>query len=156
MIQDTLSNAETYFTMHPGFEKAFSFLRRADLPALDPGKYAIEGDDVFALVQKDRGKNMKDAHLEAHRNYIDIQFLIDGNEQTGWKPRESCRTVLAPYSDERDIEFYADQPQTFLALKPGMFTVFLPADAHAPMISEGEVHKCVVKVRVAGGYINSP
>ena len=47
-----------------------------------------------------------------------------------------------------DIEFFFDPPQTYLALKPNMFALFFPGDAHAPMISDGAVHKCVVKVRV--------
>lgn len=149
MILDTLANAETYMGFNPGFEKAFAFLRRAGLSTLDAGKYPIDGDDVFALVQKNPGKLTKDAHLEAHRNYIDIQFLIDGDEQTGWKLRDECKEVLQPYNVERDIEFFSDAPLNYLTLKPDMFTVFFPGDAHAPMISNGTVHKCVVKVRVA-------
>ncbi len=150
MVLDVLPNAGVYFAIHHGFEKAFSFLRRADLPDLAPGKYPVEGTDIFALVQKNSGKRKEDANLEAHRDYIDIQFLIDGDEQTGWSPLSSCKAVLTPYSVEKEIEFFSDPPQTYLALKPGMFTIFFPGDAHAPMIAEGTVHKCVVKVRVAG------
>lgn len=150
MILDNLSNAGTYTTIHPGFEKAFAFLRRADLADLDAGKHPIEGTDLFALIQKDPGKPKTDAHLEAHRDYIDIQFLIAGNEQTGWKSRNDCKESQEPYVADRDIEFFGDAPHTYLVLKPGMFTIFFPGDAHAPMISDGTVHKCVVKVRVAG------
>lgn len=149
MILDTLSNAETYLGLHTGFEKAFAFLRRADIGTLAAGKYVIDGDDLFALVQKDPGKTMKDAHLEAHRNYIDIQFLIDGDERTGWKLRNECKDVRQTYIAERDIEFFSDNPSNYLILKPDMFAVFFPGDAHAPMISNGPVHKCVVKVRAA-------
>lgn len=148
MILDTLANAETYLGLHPGFEKAFAFLRRAGLGKLEAGKYPIDGDDVFALVQKNPGKTTKDARLEAHRNYIDIQFLIDGDERTGWRLRTECKETQQVYSAERDIEFFSDPPLNYLSLKPDMFAVFFPGDAHAPMISNGTVHKCVVKVRV--------
>ena len=148
MILDTLSNAETYYGLHSGFKKAFAFLRQEYLASLNAGKHQIEGDNVFALIQKGTGKLKEDALLEAHRSYIDIQFLIEGNEQTGWKSRDECRKIQTAYNDERDIEFVSDPPQMYLVLKPGMFAIFFPADAHAPMISEGTVHKCVVKVKV--------
>jgi YhcH/YjgK/YiaL family protein len=148
MILDTLSNAETYIVLHTGFKKAFGFLRRDDLDSLNTGKHQIEGDNVYALIQKGAGKLREDALLEAHRSYIDIQFLIDGNERTGWKSRGDCRTAQTTYNDERDIEFFSDQPQTYLVLSPAMFAIFFPGDAHAPMISDGPLHKCVVKVRI--------
>ena len=148
MFLDTLSNAETYYGLHTGFRKAFAFLRQEDLASLNTGKHQIESDNVFALIQKGTGKLMEEALLEAHRSYIDIQFLIDGNERTGWKSRGDCRTVQTTYNDERDIEFFSDQPQTYLVLRPAMFAIFFPGDAHAPMISGGTVHKCVVKVRI--------
>ncbi len=148
MILDNLSNAETYFALNPAFKTAFAFLRRADLGSLKTGKYEIEGDNIFALVQTGPGKSKQEALLEAHRDYIDVQFLIGGIEQTGWKSRENCAAVQTPYDNERDIEFFFDPPQTYLALKPNMFALFFPGDAHAPMISDGAVHKCVVKVRV--------
>lgn len=149
MILDKLENAETYTKLHPGFAKAFEFLRRGDLSSLGVASYPIDEKKVFALVQKGSGKRRGEARLEAHRNFIDIQFLIDGNEQVGWKPRADCTEVSQAYNHEKDIEFFADQPQTYLSLKPGMFCVFFPDDAHAPMISEGLVHKCVVKVKLS-------
>lgn len=149
MILDKLESAETYFGLHAGFRKAFDFLHRADLISLDASRYLIDGEAIYALVQSGHGKERNKARLEAHRNYIDIQFLIDGNEQTGWSPRDGCRETYRAYDSERDIEFFSDSPQTYLTLKPGTFAIFFPADPHAPMISEGNVHKCVVKVRVA-------
>ena len=147
MILDTLEHAELYFKLHPRFEEAFKFLRRPDLAGLDAAAHPIDKKEVYALIQKNPGKAKKDARLEAHRAYIDIQFLIAGSEQSGWKPREACGDVAQAYDGERDIEFFSDPPQTDLHLKPGMFAIFFPGDAHAPMVSEGVVHKCVVKVK---------
>ncbi len=147
MILDTLEHAETYFKLHPRFEEAFKFLRRPDLAGLDAAAHPIDKKEVYALIQNNAGKEKKDARLEAHRSYIDIQFLIAGSEQIGWKPREACGDVAQAYDGERDIEFFSDPPQTDLHLKPGMFAIFFPGDAHAPMVSEGVVHKCVVKVK---------
>jgi biofilm protein TabA len=147
MILDNLDNSEAWLGLHPGFAKAFEFLRRKDLGELEPGIHELDGEEIYASIQKGSGKAKSDALLEAHRKYIDIQFLINGAEQTGWKAREDCHAVHAAYDGKKDIEFFDDAPQTYLQLKAGMFAIFFPADAHAPMISDGVIHKCVVKVR---------
>ncbi len=149
MVLDRLENAEVYFGLHPGFSKAFQFLRRADLASLAVARHPIDSDRLYALTQKDNGKDEREAPLEAHMKYIDIQFLIDGDEHIGWKAREDCAVASLSYDEGKDIEFFSDSPQTYLALKPGMFAIFFPEDAHAPMISKGHVQKCVVKVRLA-------
>jgi YhcH/YjgK/YiaL family protein len=148
MIFDTLANADFYRSLHPGFEKAFEFLKRADLATMEKGTYEIDGKNVYAMVQGGPGKKSADARLEAHDRYIDIQYLIEGNERIGWKPRRECITTSSAYNSEKDIVFYGDVPQTTLAFVPGSFALFYPFDAHAPMISDGEVRKCVVKVKV--------
>ncbi len=148
MIVDSLKNAETYVGLHPAFREAFEFLRQADLNALEDGIQEIHGKDLYVSFQKAQGKDAACALLEAHRKYIDIQFLMEGNEQTGWKPREACAEVAKTYDADKDIEFFADPPQSFIRLNPGTFTIFFPGDAHAPMVSTGIIHKCVVKVRI--------
>ncbi len=149
MILDKLENSDGYLRLHRNFEKAFEFLRRADLGSLNVATHPVDGKEVYALIQNNSGKDIKDARLEAHRVYIDIQFLVDGNEKIGWKSRQDCRNVALAYSSEKDIEFFSDSPQTYLTMKPGTFAIFFPGDAHAPMISDGNVRKCVVKVRAA-------
>jgi biofilm protein TabA len=149
MILDRLENAEMYFGLHPGFGKAFQFLRRADLGKLPVARHPIDSDRVYALTQEGNGKDEREAALEAHKNYIDIQFLIDGDERIGWKAHEDCAVISRSYDEGKDIEFFSDVPLTYVTLKPGMFAIFFPGDAHAPMISKGHVHKCVVKVRLA-------
>ena len=51
MILDTLARADRYFALHPGFARAFAFLRGAGLDALVPGRHPIDGDALFAIVE---------------------------------------------------------------------------------------------------------
>lgn len=147
MITDQLKNAEKYYSMNPGFERAFSFLRMDSLANLPAGKHEIDGDRLFAIIQKEKGRSKAEAKLEAHRKYIDIQYVISGPEEMGWRPTAECRSVESPYDESQDIGFFNDEPETWTKVTAGHFAIFTPADAHAPMVSSGEIHKVVIKVR---------
>lgn len=150
MIYDILENADRYICLHAGFAKAFAFLRRPDLRELAVDRYTIDGDRVFAMVARDQGRERAAAQLEVHRKFIDIQLVLGGTDEMGWRPMAHCRLGAGPYDAEGDIRFFADQPVSWLTVVPGMFAVFFPEDAHLPLISPGIVHKVVVKVAVEG------
>jgi YhcH/YjgK/YiaL family protein len=150
MILDHLARAARYAKLHPGFCQGFAFLRRPDLLDLDTGKYELDGEAVFALVNRDPGRGRAGARLEAHRKYIDIQFLVDGSEEIGWRPTPECHAVVDPYSVSRDVAFFADEPWAWINLPVGSFMIFYPEDAHAPLASRGENVKAVIKVAVEG------
>ncbi len=149
MILDVLDNAQRYLTLNPGFAKAVEFLLRPDLKELPVGKYEIDGDRVYATVSKDPGRKKADALLETHDRYIDIQLVMAGTDDMGWKPRSACKQPSGAYDQERDVQFFADEPDAWLATKSGSFAIFFPEDAHMPLISPGQLHKVVVKVAVA-------
>lgn len=149
MILDTLENAYRYKLLHPGFEQAMAFLERPDLKDLAEGRQEIDGDNIFALVMRKPGKKKEDGLIEIHRKYIDIQVVLDGTDEIGWKPTPLCTGPKEDYDPEADIQFFTDVPHTWVATHSGQFAVFFPEDAHMPMISSGELHKVVVKVAVA-------
>ncbi len=148
LIIDQLENAGTYFEMHPLFEKAFAFLNRSDLAELPTGRHEIEGDRLFGIVSRGPGKSRTEATLEAHRKYIDIQYIIEGIDEMGWKPTVACMYSDVTYNPDDDIEFFKDNPQIWIKVPAGSFAIFFPKDAHAPMVSSGEIHKVVLKVAV--------
>lgn len=148
MIVDTLQNADAHAGLHPGFKRAFEFLRALPPEGLQPGRHIIEGSRIFALAAEDQGRGVEGARLEAHRKYIDIQFVMSGDERIGWRDLAECREVAEPYSDERDIEFFREPPASWSRVAPGSFAIFFPDDAHAPLAGRGPVRKVVVKVAV--------
>ncbi len=148
MILDALSSAGHYTSLHRSFASAFAFLRTLDPSTLEPGKEVIDGDHVFASVSLGPGKPEADALLEAHRSYIDVQYVVRGTERMGWRHRNECTHVSIPYDHAKDIEFLADAPATWVTVHPGSFVIFFPSDAHAPMVSEDTILKVVVKIRV--------
>ncbi len=94
------------------------------------------------------GKTRDGARLEAHRGNIDIQFLISGEEEFGWKPTAQCEQPDGAFMPERDVQFFNDAPDSWHLLRPGQFVVFFPEDAHAPMVSAQSLRKVVIKVAV--------
>ncbi len=148
MIIDRLENAERYYDLHPAFAKAFAFLNRSDLAQLPAERHDIDGDRLFCAISNGPGRPRAEADLEAHRKYIDIQYVIAGTEEQGWKPTADCRVVHTPYDAGKDIGFFKDPPETWTEVPAGSFVIFFPQDAHAPLVGAGQIHKAVLKIAV--------
>ena len=146
MILSALSQSERYVALHPLFQRAFDHIRTTDFFTLAPGRYHIIGDDLIAIVEQVPGKTKEVARLEAHRRYIDIQLVLEGDEQMGWKPLADCLNPVSEHSEERDIRFFHDAPASWIAVPPDHFCIFFPEDAHAPLVANGQVRKVIFKV----------
>lgn len=145
MILDTLDNAAKYAGLKTGLPEAFGFLDQPGLVELPDGKHEILGDRVYATIAHESGRDVSDGQLESHRKYIDIQYVISGNESMGWAPREGLNASIE-YDEEKDLEFFEGRPASVVEVPPGSFIIFLPSDAHLPLIGNGSIHKVVVKV----------
>lgn len=148
MILDIRENLDRYRSLCEGFDQAIAFLLHPGLSERPPGRHDILGDSAYAVVAVEKGRRMEEAQLETHDRYLDIQMVLAGEDTMGWKPRASCRHPSGPYDPEKDLCFYTDAPDAFIPVKAGAFAVFFPEDAHMPLISEGTIHKVVVKIRV--------
>ena len=148
IIINKLQHAERYFNVHPAFEKAFAFLRQDGLAELAADRYEIDGDRLFCMISKGPGRSRSEAKLEAHRKYIDIQYVIAGTDEMGFKPTADCKVIDTEYDADKDIMFFKDQPDSWTEVPAGSFVIFFPKDAHAPLVSSGEIHKVVLKIAV--------
>lgn len=146
MILDTLSQSDRYQTLHPLFARAFDYLRNTDLMALAPGRHTVEGEELFAIVEHCIGRTRAEAKLESHRRYIDIQLVLEGVDEMGWRPLGQCTKPLADFDTARDIRFYDDVPSSWVATPAGSFCLFFPDDAHAPLVSDGMIRKVIMKI----------
>ncbi|MEQ1663140.1 MAG: YhcH/YjgK/YiaL family protein [Thiobacillus sp.] len=148
MILDSLANSGRYATLHPLFARAFEFLRSTDLKSLAPGKHTVQGEQIFAIVEACQGRTRTEAQLECHRRYIDIQLVLEGVDEMGWKPLSECVNPATDYNEARDIRFFNDTPSSWITTPAGSFCLFFPDDAHAPLVSDGFIRKIVVKIAV--------
>ena len=148
MILAKLTEADRYAALHPLFARAFEFLRSTDLMALEPGMHEIQGEQLFAIVEDCAGRTRAEAKLECHRRYIDIQLVLEGTDEMGWKPLGECVDAATDHDAARDIRFFNDAPASWIATPPGSFCLFFPDDAHAPLVSAGRIRKVVLKIAV--------
>lgn len=153
MIVTRLEHAERQAPGAEGFSKAFAFLRRPGLAGLDDGRYPIDGDRVYAMVQRYDTAPAAEPRFEAHREFIDVQYLLRGSEVIGWAQLPVVK-VTVPYDGEKDACFGTAPAWTPVLLGPGDLAVLYPEDAHAPRLAAGApgpVIKIVVKISVAAG-----
>ncbi len=148
MILASLADSGRYSELHPLFAAAFGFLNSTDLYALEPGKHTVLGEQIFAIVEACPGRSRTEARLECHRRYIDIQLVLSGVDEMGWKPLVECVEPMTEYDAAGDIQFFKDAPSSWIATPPGSFCLFFPGDAHAPLVSTELIHKVVVKIAV--------
>jgi YhcH/YjgK/YiaL family protein len=143
--------ALSYFKNKDRWDKAFSFLKSNDLSKLEIKRYEIDGDNLYALVSDYLTKNEEDAKFEAHKKYIDIQYVITGTEQISVAPVSMKKDVITPYDPAKDIEFMTVNQSNNYKAAPDRFFIFFPSDLHRPSVKIGEnsqVKKIVVKVKV--------
>lgn len=151
MLAVKLEDAARQVPGGSGLRKALDFLRRPGIESLPDGRHEIDGDLVFALAQRYETLAAARPRFEAHRKYIDVQFIAAGAEVIGWAPLSSVR-VDAPYDAAKDVCFgEAAGGWTPVRLEAGQLAVLYPEDAHAPRLADGApalVAKIVVKVAV--------
>ena len=149
-VADSLKNVGDYAQLGAHFAKAVAFLQRPDLMKLPNGRYELDGEDAYAMVQEATLKVWGAGRPEVHREYFDIQVPLSGEETIG-VGRFDPKTP-GDFDAEKDIGFYDGAPVEPLTLCPGQFAILWPETcAHAPCCSEDApgavIRKIVIKVR---------
>ena len=149
VIVTDLKHIDRQCPMTNGMIMAVDFLRLRGILDLPEGKVEIDGDRVFAIVQRYETVSSDVPRFECHRKYIDVQYIASGEEVLGWTPAEQM-TITEAYDADKDICFGAASGEwTPVSLKAGQLAVLYPEDGHAPKLAAGapsRVMKIVVKV----------
>jgi len=149
MVIDKLKNSKLYENLGERIGKALNYLKETDFSKIENGKYEIEGNDIFAMVNEYNTKDATEGKLESHRNYLDVQYVAKGAEQIGYIPFNEQKPEI-DYNIENDVTFYSGE-KSFTKLEEGMFAIFFPTDIHMPGIKLDvpvKVKKVVVKVKI--------
>lgn len=149
MIIDSLQKAEVYKNLNHRIKLALDYLEKTDFSKVESGKYEIDGDSVYALVSEYKSKHASDGKLEAHKKYLDVQYVAEGKELMGFAQFKN-QEIIDSYKEENDISFFKGD-KTYIKFEKGMFAIFYPQDLHMPgiMVENAEnVKKVVVKVKV--------
>lgn len=147
---------------YPGFSEAFEYLDKVlDAGSEEQARLLSHligsfvkiplNESLFALEQVYESKEREACFFESHRQYIDIQFILKGEERIDVVPISEL-TIDMPYDDEKDFIKYHDvKDLSSLLLRPGYVAIFFPEDAHMPCLQKDTktvVYKTVVKVPV--------
>ena len=151
MILDHLDNALLYGGLEQRIAIGLALLNEDSVRNAAPGKYEVDGENLFYVVDEYETKPVEEGRLEIHRKYLDIQYIVSGCECIGTAPLEGL-TEQTPYDGEKDLAFYMYEPSmSQLHLKQGMFAIFWPNEPHMSGRSINNaktVNKIVVKVRM--------
>lgn len=141
--------AVAYLKNKERWDKAFAFFKNNDLTKLELKRYNIDGDNLYAPITEYMTRNEEDAQFEAHRNYIDIQYVISGSELIGLAPVAQLKEVTVPYDASKDVEFMTVSQLTNYKATPERFFIFFPSDIHRLRNGESsQVRKVVVKLKI--------
>ncbi len=148
MIIDRIENAALYHPIHARFERAFEHIRQMDVETILAGRYELDGDNMYILVQEYNTKLKEEAKWEAHRRYIDLQYVVRGAEGMGYanihhlqQGEYDAAKDFLPLFGEGDL----------VKLKSGCFVLLFPEDAHMPSMAIGNpepAKKVVIKIAV--------
>ena len=134
------------------FNAAIDTIKKINFSSLDDGKYFLEDDSFFYILSTYKTRQIEDSFSEAHRKYIDLQYLFYGEELIGYADYNSLKRYRAEYDVQKDIELFSNvDGESFFILKKDMFAVFYPYEIHRPGISHLEirsVRKAVFKILV--------
>lgn len=152
MVLDKMENLTNYLEANPLLWKVAGFMRDFEKNGMKDGTYEIDGKHVYAMIQSYRTKpQTPDMMFEAHRKYIDLQYIVSGIEKMRWAKLSSVDLVREEYSKGNDIAFYEGDALFDFTLTAGSFIMFYPQDAHLPGLSADKdvnVRKIVFKIEV--------
>jgi len=146
MIIDRLANSSSLYQLPARLARALEYLRGTDMRSVALGRHDLDGDHLFALVQEYTTRAADQCVWEAHRRYVDVQFVVTGAERMGVASLAQMREREA-YDAARDVAFF-EPGSEFVTMRAGMFAVFGPEDVHSPCHAAGQpgvVRKVVIK-----------
>ncbi|MEC0231030.1 YhcH/YjgK/YiaL family protein [Paenibacillus alba] len=137
---------------HSSIRKAIDYLVAHNPGAWEPGKYEIDSSLMFVLVQDMLTLSEQELRYESHATYMDIQYLVSGEERIGFVKHSSELQIAEDTLEELDVIFYNHvqrDAETSIVLRPGQFAIFYPSDVHCPCMFVGEpgsIRKIVIKI----------
>src|SRR5258705_5961186 len=84
MIIDRIINLHLYLPVNTKFKRAFDYIHQAEASDIPIGRHEVDDEKMYALVEQYNTKLKEDGRWEAHRRYIDLQYIVKGTESFGY------------------------------------------------------------------------
>lgn len=131
-------------------DRGIEYLRNTDFTQMENGTYEIEGMLMHAIVlDLDTHAKSPAQKAENHIDYVDIQYVVQGEEIIGFA-RQSAKQIVTDDLTDADAYLYGDlHNEIDLKLHAGNFAIFFPDDIHRPgcmFHNEMTIRKVVIKI----------
>ena len=151
MITGRLSDVTKQKSIFPAaFVRAIEALQKLDLLTMGPGRYELEGDKLFYLIQEVETRTFDESKSEIHGKYADIQIPLTATERYGCALPQSGLVAIEDCLESKDFAFYKTvENEFFMDIEPGSFVVFMPKELHRACLSvkgKTKLRKAVVKI----------
>ena len=144
MIICPWKDIKKYAPLLPGIEEAFDAVNA--LTDYEAKTYPLsDGNRFFVAVGTTKAPDV----AEAHRKYLDIQYIVKGKEVVGWADLNDC-SIQGEFNEEKDIGKYTGNFE-YININEGICYVAFPEDAHMPgrhLEVPNDFVKVVVKLKV--------
>lgn len=141
-----------YIKLGP-LEKIFEIINTSDFAKMDDGIFKTGDDDFFYILMTYKTSGiLEEKPAEAHRKYIDLQYIVYGEEKVGYSDYKSNKKISKAYDESSDAEFFERvENESYFVLKKGMYSIFFPEDIHRTGLNNDgtrSIRKLVFKMAI--------
>ena len=150
MIIDHIDHSERYYGLGDGIRLALEYLKQTNFSGVEHGDYALDGENMFAKVRCMASRRPEDARWEAHREYADVHYLVEGQEKMGYASAARVQSA-GPYDVKKDVYFLAAEGD-FFDVPKGYFVLFAPEEIHMPALAQpipSRIKRVIIKVKMS-------
>ncbi len=149
---DESIDSDEFLTQYTGnkelWDTMFRFLSTNDLNKMELGEHQIVPGRCWAIVSEYIPKTMDKGNIESHKKFIDLQYVMQGDEKMGLARNV---TVRKEYNPDRDVAFWNSDDIRYYPAMSDVFFLFFPGDIHQPSVrDDGECfeksRKIVIKI----------
>ena len=152
MIVGKLKDLNRYKGINKNLDLAIDYALKTDLLSLPIGRMAIDSQNVYINRSRYIAKPFGETQAESHRNYLDLQIVLQGREGFGYTGLDNpTAKIIEPYAEGKDVIKYTVTDETDFVLEDGGFAIVFPEDIHRPAIKQNDVivEKAVIKIKIA-------
>ena len=150
MIYDKICNIDNYLGLNKNIDSALLFIKNNDIKSLPKGKTVIDSDNVFVNhFAYDTVKEDENTLFENHMKYIDLHFILSGEEIIAVSFAENLKEV-EKISSEDSVIYRGESDMRFPMTKETFLMVY-PGEAHLPKLvykAGSNVDKLVFKIKI--------
>ena len=149
MIYGNIKNTEEYKFLNTNLQKCFEYIKNNDLKNLEKGSYEICGNDLFVNIVEYETTTEDKRFWEAHKNYLDLHFMLDGEEIINVNFIDNMKQI--EFVEKDDFLSLEGNKKSSILLEEGDFLICYPNDAHMTAIKVSDskkIKKAIFKVKI--------